>query len=253
MAKKVMLVSALLAVSVLAGVACSDEGSVEPVQGASAGTGGPTRAGASGGGAGGADASDAPFEHRCTSPVSDARSGLVKCAEGYSHRPAAQACGAVGSSNAGAGAGGASESTLPKADGTADCAAVAAEGFGGAPAACEAFRFGYCKTYSTGVASSVCLSGCERDADCDEGFICVCDEPNSPTGGACHPSNCAIDDACGPGSLCASYGDAIGSVGFACLKPDDECEGSKGCGDPDDDICIWNADDDRRTCDGIPP
>jgi hypothetical protein len=199
---------------------------------------------------------------KCTSPKYDAHTGLVACAEGYRYRPMAVACGALtgqgGESAALGGAGGVAaveEPNLPRANGSVDCSDNGAGGAGPVDSdSCHAFEHGYCKYYAGGYGpagfaggSSVCESGCSTDAECGPGSVCLCDEPDSPTGGACRPSNCRTDANCADGYRCASYGDACGGPGaFACQGPSDECLGpSATCAD-----CEWSSFEGKRTCGG---
>jgi hypothetical protein len=203
--------------------------------------------GATSGGDGGAG--NAPIEHRCTDPVIDTNTGLVQCKEGYRHRPAAQAC---GDASAQGGAGGEAGTNLPRANGTEICDPFgnASGGQGGASGAnCEQFAHGYCEVFYGGFAgaSGVCQSGCVTDDDCGAGSICVCDEPKSPTGGVCQPSNCKVDDDCGAGSLCASYeGNGCNANGFACQNAKDDCQGASDCSIG---VCNWDATERRHFCD----
>jgi hypothetical protein len=162
----------------------------------------------------------------CTSPKVDATSGLIACAEGYSHRPTAAACSPVNAPSAG-GAGPADEPNEAQA------------GFGGmgaeldcnrAPSLCDAIPHGFCAVDDLGPDTSYdCESGCVTDEDCGLNRICVCGHPESPTGGRCAVSNCVTDADCGTGLLCASYEEGCGPGGFACLRDDDVCRSDADC------------------------
>lgn len=165
----------------------------------------------------------------CTSPKLDESSGLIACAEGYSHRPSAVACTPVAPLDAAAGgAGPAAQPAEPQA------------GFGGMasepdcnqePSRCDALPHGFCAVDDLGPDTTYyCASGCVTDADCGLNRICVCGHPESPTGGRCALSNCVTDADCGTGLLCASYEEGCGPGGFACLRDDDdECRSDADC------------------------
>jgi hypothetical protein len=249
---------------VVLGVACSSDDD-DSTGGGGAGKAGSHQAGTNsqagdtqGGGAGkgstggdggiGAEGGAPPIEHRCTQPISDSITGLVECSEGYQHRPTAKAC----EPTAERGAGGETGSTLPRAKGTERCnpREAGSGGQGGAsPADCAQFAYGYCEEFygGDGGASGLCRSGCVTDDDCGDGYICICDSNDSPTGGACQPSNCATDDDCGTGLLCASYeGTGCNPNGFACQTTQDTCQSSKDCSIG---ACNWDASSSRHFCD----
>lgn len=154
----------------------------------------------------------------CTNPVVDPASGLVSCAEGYTHRPAAQAC---GENLTGPGESPSEQRALPRLKNYAPCDAD--------PGICGQYQFGYCLS---ALGGSVCVSGCAEDADCGVGSLCLC--TNSTGYGVCEPGTCQDDTACEPGFYCADYLGACGS-GWACQTPDDtcfsgdECQGGEGC------------------------
>ncbi len=146
----------------------------------------------------------------CTSPSTDAATGLVLCAEGYSHRPAPKTCGAAGVASG----------VLPRAKGE-DCT--------GETSVCEAYAFGYCRAGFGPPGSGYCDSGCVTDADCSADFICVCSGQGSPTGGVCVSSSCQRDADCGSGRLCATFNGSCGELGFACQSGRDECGNDSDC------------------------
>lgn len=170
-------------------------------------------------GAGGAAGGSAPVSS-CTAPELDEATGLVRCREGYLHRPGAKACasapGAGGEGGMG-GVGGANE--LPHADGSVDC--------GEDPSVCDAYYLGLCHEQGYGGSSFVCISGCATDDDCEDSDICVCqgDRP----GGVCTPSNCHTDADCREGFMCATFQTGCGPNGFACQTPHDECRSDDDC------------------------
>lgn len=185
----------------------------------------------------------------CTSPKLDESSGLVFCAEGYSHRPAAVACTPLAPPDAAGGSTGSGEQPgEPQAGfggmtGEPDCSQE--------PSLCQARPHGFCAVDDLGDQTSYyCESGCVTDADCGPNRICICGHAESPTGGRCAVSNCTTDASCGTGSLCASFEEGCGWGGFACLRDDDECrshadcEGER-CGIDND---IFRPMEARRTC-----
>jgi len=94
---------------------------------------------------------------------------------------------------------------------------------------CNQFQYGYCDSLHPGLERTpYCASGCITDSDCGSGSVCVCDDPRSPTGGACYPAGCNTDLECGE-SLCATYYAVCGDIGFACLSAADECTTSDDC------------------------
>jgi hypothetical protein len=179
----------------------------------------------------------------CTHPVPDAITGLVACDEGYSHRPKAQGClsGEIGGApNVGgaAGEGGyIDQESLPRAgDDAVTCQF-------GAAGACSEYQWGYCRFVGM---FALCGSGCLTDADCGTNSVCVCGDPQSPTGGACLPAQCRTDADCGSDSLCASYTDSCGQLGYSCLSPGDECRTREDCSS-----CEYRSDEQRRVCTGF--
>jgi hypothetical protein len=194
---------------------------------------------------------------RCSSPKLDPQTGLVSCSEGYRHRAVAVACGdATGQAGEPAvgGQGGEAKPRVPPGAYTFECD----NGEGGAGATpdprCSTFEHGYCETYDfdggwAGEPSftGYCRSGCVIDADCGPGFICLCDEPDSPTGGACRPSNCRTDRNCNDGYLCASYSGSCSADGYACQQPTDNCLVDADCLGG---TCEWDASLNKRSCTG---
>lgn len=173
-------------------------------------------------GMGGGGATSVVEVGKCTSPVEDAATGLVACAEGFSHRPEPATCGDV---NAG-GQGGAGYD-LPRAPNNVPCGAG---GAGGASEDCGSYYLGYCRESLSGLAApSECASGCVQDSDCSNGYACVCGDSQSPSGGVCVPGNCATDADCGDGLLCAIWQDACGEPWFSCQTVDDECLSDNDC------------------------
>lgn len=187
----------------------------------------------------------------CRSPKYDAHTGLEACEQGYQHRPKALACGAPPSRVPG-GFGGDDNSAggvppaLPRADGTDSCNDG---GAAGEENNCQRFELGFCDMQQGfGGGSSVCYSGCVTDADCGTGFICLCDNATSPTGGQCHPSRCKTDAECLPGYLCASDGYSYHFL--ACQNPRDICITDADCAEG---YCAYDAFKDQRVCETAVP
>jgi hypothetical protein len=124
-------------------------------------------------------------------------SGWVRCSDGFTHRVEAVAC-------------------IPQIEGVCEDggACTTAEDCTDAP-------LGAC-VYESGIGCG-CVYGCETDADCDSGAICMCagDPSGSPR---CVPANCATTADCGDG-LCGVSGSALcGSDSrVACLDASSEC------------------------------
>ncbi len=196
------------------------------------------------GGAGGA--STLPT---CTSPKLDALSGLVRCNEGYAHRPNKVACEGFGGlpqePDSSAGAGGAGDAPArPRANGNVVCGDYGAGGVSNEET-CNEFELGFCRDGSAGFALPTCDSGCVNDEDCGTGLLCECGHAESPSGGVCvSASGCTTDAACGPGNFCASYTRPCGDYGFACFSPADQCRSNADCSGSS---CTLN--DGYRACD----
>ncbi|HEY6079257.1 MAG TPA: Dickkopf N-terminal cysteine-rich domain-containing protein, partial [Polyangiaceae bacterium] len=160
----------------------------------------------------------------CSAPKTDPLTGLVSCAEGYTHRPLAKQCGIV--TNIAAPPGDVPvPNPLPRADGSLMCSTETS-------ALCDSFQFGYCDLQQDGGGLQVptCQSGCVADADCGAGQACICGDAESPTGGVCRYVSCRIDQDCGSGSFCASAGQACGAGTYACQTAQDECASDADCG-----------------------
>jgi hypothetical protein len=106
---------------------------------------------------------------------------------------------------------------------------------------CTAQPFGMCRI-STGAFGSTnyCDYGCELDADCDAGSICVCADTSvssfgswgeSRSGSCQRIANCMSDRDCADGAWCAPYDSRPGcySPVFACTTADDECDEPADC------------------------
>ena len=242
-----------------AGAGPGTAGTKSPPEG---GSGGDAGVGGSGGDAGavgsGGDAGAAGGAGRgtptCTSPRQDEVTGLVRCSEGFLHRPARVTCAGLGGAGADEGSGGAGGANgadivppKPRAENSEPvfCNAEGQGGQGGAGQGCSQFDLGYCDPDSNpSQGSSICRSGCYVDDDCGPGFICECGHAESPSGGACVDAACQVDADCGPDNFCASFSDVCGGAGFACLSPFDECRGARDC---DNAPCFFDGS--HRICD----
>lgn len=256
-------------VLLMMGVACSgdDDDDLGPPHGGSAGEAGEAGAGAgtagkgtqggsggeSGHGGSGGDSGHGgtSFEHSCSKPVTNPETGLVTCEEGYRHRPKAVACGEPAGSGGEGGGGGEGAGRLPRAGQGVVCdVGQGGNGGGGATTTgdCDAYEHGFCEVYDDGAggAFGLCRSGCVDDAECGPGFVCICDEPDSPTGGACKPASCATDADCGSGFFCATYDNSCNPEGFACQVAEDECQANADCAEG---TCNFTAAEARHFCD----
>jgi hypothetical protein len=172
----------------------------------------------------------------CTASTTDPKTGLATCKEGAVHRPMALACGATrGASDANIPA------PLPRADGSVTC--------NDDPAVCAQFQNGYCGL-TPGLIVATCRSGCETDADCGSGSVCICDDSNSPTGGTCHGASCRTDADCGTDGLCAQQYDRCGTItSFSCLTSSDECASAQDCPGA---ACVIDESGEHRECSTAP-
>ena len=154
--------------------------------------------GASTGSGGSTDPASMPAV--CTSPSGDPATGVITCAEGYSHRTKVVTC-----------------ALLPRVG-----PATSQPGGEGCKldSDCYDILYGYCNI-SMGHETGTCFAGCTTDQDCRTGSICICDAEPSSNGGSCHPSSCLTDDDCSGGSLCASPqpSPCISNNPFACRRP----------------------------------
>jgi hypothetical protein len=174
----------------------------------------------------------------CTGGKLDPTTGLIRCSEGYTRRVKKVECvgsaGAPADASAGASSGGAGGDedppVKPRANGSVGCGNYNVGGYSGVED-CSEFELGFC---SSNDFESVCESGCVVDEDCGGGAICECGHPESPSGGICIDTHdCSTDADCLPGYFCASYGDGggCGYHAYACLTPQDECQGPQDCDD----------------------
>lgn len=139
-------------------------------------------------------------------------SGLVRCADGTIHREAAVAC------------------VMPQAvgscvDGPADDCKTDAD--------CVEHAFGTCvETFFCGFTAEACgcVYGCETDADCGDGEVCLCAAEGVSTRSRCVSAGCTVDADCG-GSACAVSTDPFDSPAISTLQC--HAEGDACCGDGD--------------------
>ncbi len=169
--------------------------------GGTGGTGGTT------GGAGGSDGGTAAVPPVTEGVVGCANpsfpygedAGLVFCNNGFFHRESAGVCPQTPVRSS-------------VATGSAPCQS---------DADCASLENGRCMP--NGFLQASCVSSCETDADCGDGFVCYC----GTIANLCVAATCTEDADCGDGLLCASYihptGVCSADTGFACQSPDDEC------------------------------
>jgi len=96
---------------------------------------------------------------------------------------------------------------------------------------CTEKPHGYCSASNFAGGDGVgayCNYGCQTDADCGQGMICICGDPI----GHCAQSTCTSDADCAEGFHCASYDGSrgCGFDYFACQTPRDECAVNADCG-----------------------
>ena len=143
----------------------------------------------------------------CEDPVV-VGAGYERCKNGTLHRPTIQKC----------------ESSLPRP--APIDPAVGSSCFSDTD--CTAMPNGYCRSNSGGqIPGNHCFYGCQTDAECGDGQICVCGEPV----GNCAVATCTSDAECGDGLRCQSYdwSNGCGLTGFACQTFDDKCGGDGDC------------------------
>jgi hypothetical protein len=154
-------------------------------------------------------------------PATGTDHGFVHCDGGWSHRPEAREC----------------PSMLPRPD------VCEGESFGScaADADCTARANGACTPFDDGGCR--CSYGCRTDADCVEGYMCVCGDII----GRCTPTACTVDADCGD-ALCASYVESPGCPGdaYACQSTDDQCASTADC--PEGQECSLEETGTHRTC-----
>ncbi len=133
--------------------------------------------------------------------------GYALCAEGQRHRPEAVTC----------------ASSLPRTD---SCSSDTGADNCSTDADCGDRPNGYCANMGQ-VGTCSCYYGCVTDADCDDGYICMCGEPV----GHCVPATCKTDGDCEGDLMCVAYTSepGCGGVQFACQTEDDECASDADC------------------------
>jgi hypothetical protein len=152
----------------------------------------------------------------CEKPTLDPVTQLVKCQNGFEHRPVGVTCGLpLGAAGAPGEGGAAGAPGNPACTTDADCSSL---------------RLGYCDyPQSFGLpALPSCQSGCLKDEDCGSGAVCDCN--GTAHGGNCVIARCQTDAQCGSGLLCATVSQICGPATFACQLPQDTCNSSADCG-----------------------
>ncbi len=140
-------------------------------------------------------------------------SGLVRCADGTIHRVAAVAC------------------VVPQI--ATDCLEPLDGSTCLSDADCVEHGFGTCREqFQCGftAAQCGCVYGCESDADCDAGQLCLC-AGDGNFRSRCVAAGCATDADCG-GQACAASTDPFDAPTidkFQCHAADDMCCGNADC------------------------
>lgn len=159
-------------------------------------------------------------------------SGLTRCAEGYSHRPAPVTCDSevprsgeielpeeVGGSAGGPGYV-VSEDTCSK---DSDC--IEPRQY------CTVIHLNPMDCHFEPNYARRCVTGCLTDDDCSENSVCVCGSPM----GRCVPvspiAGCKSDPDCEGDALCVlnARNDNFAGSRFACQLPGDECQSDQDC------------------------
>jgi len=100
---------------------------------------------------------------------------------------------------------------------------------------------------------------CAKDDDCGAASLCECRNPAQYNANGCFHGNCRLDADCGSGGYCSpsavtlspncTDGIPIGSVGYFCHTPDDECIDADDCATSGSSGgCFFNVDEVRFTC-----
>lgn len=166
----------------------------------------------------------------CSSPRTDAATGIVTCEEGYLFRSRGNRCegpGAGGKGNV------APDTSKPRVTEFVDCSSEAS--------VCDAFQYGFCRTDGPPMTPA-CESGCLTDSDCGADQLCRCEGGAT---GVCSYDDCDSDDDCGAGLHCAAYPGACGYGAFACQHADDDCA---ACSDPESHETCAKQSDGHRAC-----
>lgn len=156
----------------------------------------------------------------CADPVDilqtdgETPSGLVRCADGLIHRAQAVTCVTPM----------AATNCLEPFDGS-ECTS---------DADCVEHGFGTCmESILCGFTAGPCgcVYGCESDADCDAGQVCLCAAEGVSARSRCVAAGCTTDDDCG-GAACTASTDSIDAPAvaqFACHGADDACCSDAAC------------------------
>jgi len=141
-------------------------------------------------------------------------SGLVRCADGLIHRTAAVTC------------------VAPKEQ--TNCIEPIDGSLCTSDADCVEHPFGTCREevpcgFTAGFCG--CAYGCESDADCDAGQVCLCAADGVSARSRCVAAGCTTDADCG-GSACTASTDPFDAptvAQFACHGADDACCSDAAC------------------------
>ena len=186
--------------------------------GTSQGTGGTSQ------GTGGAGAGN-PFPCESPTPLLDASTGFLICANGVIVRPVVAQC----------------PSALPRPDEVpnyepeSDTCRYDSD--------CTAGAHGYCARTPGYPYFNRCVYGCVQDADCNAGQICLCGDP---VGNCMLATDCTSDADCGTGLHCAGVVGDCGAVIFACQTRADTCATDTDC---TPNTCRVDVDAGGRACD----
>jgi hypothetical protein len=126
---------------------------------------------------------------------------------------------------------------------------------------CEDKDNGYCVVEEIQQVAYYCIYACSVDADCDEGFVCTCDNSyvaafdDSPLAvGRCVSATCVTDADCDDGMRCIAPVDSPcgprRATAFHCQTPNDECAGPDDCGSTAGAGCVFLTD--RFVCQAKP-
>lgn len=111
--------------------------------------------------------------------------------------------------------------------------------------------FGQCIQVNGANITCNCVFGCQTDADCTPGQICVCGGVlDGFPATTCLPAKCASDASCADGALCAfSQVPSLGDF-TACQTPEDQCDSADDC--PNGQTCLFIPDASRWQCAPLP-
>ena len=175
-----------------------------------------------------AEASGSSASGQTTRPCLDAVAvaapdvGLVRCADGRTHRPQPAEC--------------------PSAIEPGPAGMPGQRGECQRDSDCTNKPHGHCEP-ALPLSDTYCFYGCRVDADCADSELCHC----GPKIGQCVPATCRSMRDCGEGLLCTmTRGDHHPS--FACDSPADECNRDEDCPPADGVDRSCDQVDDVRRC-----